>query len=126
MKIRLKKSKVNHLTIKGLVNGKKVLFIVDTGASGSVIDENWLEKLSLKRSKGTQKTGGLGTSNVKATVIKKLEIELGGKLFKTRKAMCLDLSHVNKTLKKSGAKPIAGIIGADILKKYKGVIDSTK
>jgi len=123
MKIKLKKSKANHLTVKGLVNGKKALFIVDTGAEASVIEESWMDKLNLKLSKKTKKIGGVGTSGTKIYLVKKLEIELNGKVFKSQKAMCLDLSHMNEGLKKLGAKPAAGIIGADILKKYKGVID---
>lgn len=126
MKIKLKKSKVNHLTVKGLVNGKKALFIIDTGASASAIDESWLDKLNLKLSKKTQKAGGVGTSSTKVNLIKKLDIELNGKVFKTQKAACMDFSNVNKSLKKRGAKPFAGIIGADILKQYKGVIDYDK
>lgn len=126
MKIKLKKSKVNHLTVKGLVNGKKALFIVDTGAEASVIEESWLDRLNLKLSKKTEEVGGVGTSGTTIHLIKKLEIELKGQVFKTRKAFCLDLSQMNEGLKKMGAKPAAGIIGADILKKYKGVIDYDK
>jgi len=55
-----------------------------------------------------------------------LEVELGGKVFKVSKVRCFDLSNVNKALKRDGAKPIAGLIGADILMKYKAVIDYDK
>jgi hypothetical protein len=34
-----------------------------------------------------------------------------------------DLSHVNNALKEYKAKPVHGIIGADILLKGKGIID---
>jgi hypothetical protein len=34
-----------------------------------------------------------------------------------------DLSHVNEALKAHKAKPVHGIIGADILMKGKGIID---
>ena len=37
-----------------------------------------------------------------------------------------DLSHINTALIARGAKPVHGIIGADILKKGKAVIDYKK
>lgn len=126
MKIKLKMNGVNYLIVKGLVNGKEIPFIIDTGASCSMIDKEWAEKLNLKLNKSNGKTIGYGSSSFDLSIIKKLEIEIDGQVFKVSKAMCSDLSNVNKTLKREGAKPIAGLIGADILMKYKALIDYDK
>jgi len=126
MKIKLKQNKTNYLIAKGIVNGKKVSFIIDTGASSSMIDKKWADKLNLKLSKSNGKAAGYGSASFDLSIIKKLEIELGDKVFKISKAMCTDLSNVNKSLKRDGAKPIVGLIGADILIKYKAIIDYDK
>jgi len=127
MKITIEKNETNLITVRGLINGKKVPFLIDTGASASVIDGSWVDKLNLQRSKKIQKTGGgIGTSNAQVNLIEKLEIDIEGRIIETEKAGCMDLSHVNDSLEKHGAEPIAGVIGADILMKYKGVIDYDK
>ena len=38
----------------------------------------------------------------------------------------LDLEHINKALTKQKAKPVNGIIGADILEQGKAIIDYNK
>lgn len=126
MKVKLKMNEVNYLIVNGLVNGKKVPFFIDSGANHSVIDSKWANKLNLKLNKSDIRIGGYGESTLKTSTIKNLEIEFGGKVFKTSKALCVDMSNANKSLKREGAKPIAGLIGADILLKYKAVIDYDK
>ena len=50
-----------------------------------------------------------------------------GKLkIKNYKTILLDLSHVNNSYKQIKIKPIDGVLGSDILHKYKAVIDYGK
>lgn len=49
-----------------------------------------------------------------------------GKQEKKIKIVLFDLSHVNEALTSHNALPVDGIIGADLLKKGKAIIDYDK
>lgn len=97
-------------------------FIIDSGASKSVIDDSILE-------------------NIKHTVIEQDSIEsshltdmIEGKIvsldllciqnveFKDFEALSMPLQHVNSIYSRFIDKPIWGLIGGDFLKRYKAVI----
>ena len=56
----------------------------------------------------------------------KNSIEIGGWKKKKLKIVLFDLVHVNEALTAHRAMPVDGIIGADVLKKTKAVIDYNK
>ena len=99
-------------------------FVVDTGAGRSVIDKNTAEKLNLLEIEGTGgKAGGLGSSKVNVHQVNLKSLKLDQFVLKNLKVYSIDLSHVNNTLSAAGANPKQGIIGADLLKKFKAKID---
>ena len=59
-------------------------------------------------------------------VSKKNTIEIGDWRKKNLKIVLFDLMHVNKALTNHDVVPVDGIIGADILKKAKAIIDYKK
>ena len=56
----------------------------------------------------------------------KNRIELGAWHTKKQKIVLFDLVHVNQALTSHNALPVDGIIGADVLKKGKAIIDYKK
>ena len=72
------------------------------------------------------KAVGAGASNMMTKVSSSNELKIG-KWKKKRVALILfNLTHVNDGLVNHNANPVDGIIGADILKKGKAVIDYDK
>lgn len=123
-KISLKNNGAGHFKLNAKINGITGSFILDTGASHTVIDEASAEKFSLKFSKSASKdAGGLGTAALKTRKSTGNVLDIKG--FKLNKAalVAIDLSHVNSALEKNRTKRIDGVIGADILKKHKALID---
>ncbi|TND03492.1 MAG: putative aspartyl protease [Bacteroidetes bacterium] len=117
-----------HLLIKTQINGKSASILIDTGASKTVFDKERLAKLiktELIREHDRLSTG-LGTTNMQShqAVIKKFK--LGDLVVENYMSVALDLSHVNETYARLGYKPIDGVLGSDILKEYKAVIDYEK
>ena len=53
----------------------------------------------------------------------KNKLQLGSWKDSNFELVIFDLSHVNEALTQHKAKPVHGIIGADILMKGKGIID---
>ncbi|SDG62098.1 retropepsin-like aspartic protease [Winogradskyella thalassocola] len=125
-KVKLKLTKTNHFEIKASINGVKGRFILDTGASSSCVGFEAIERFNLKVKDSEIKAVGAGASDMLTQISTSNAVKLG-KWKKNRVALILfNLSHVNNGLINHNADPVDGIIGADILKKGKGIIDYNK
>jgi len=125
-KIKLHLSKTNHFEIKVTLNGVKGLFILDTGASNSCVGFEAVETFGLKAKDSEIKAAGAGATDMSTQISKKNKLKIG-KWKKDKVALILfNLSHVNTALTSHNSKPVDGIIGADILKKGKAIIDYEK
>lgn len=125
-KVKLKFTKTNHFEIKASINGVKGRFILDTGASNSCVGFEAIERFNLKVKDSEIKAVGAGASDM-LTQISKSNNVVVGKWKKNKVPLILfNLSHVNNGLINHNAEPIDGIIGADILKKGKAIIDYEK
>ncbi len=125
-KVKLKFTKTNHFEIKASINGVKGRFILDTGASSSCVGFEAIERFNLKVKDSEIKAVGAGASDMMTKISKSNDLKIG-KWKKNRVALILfNLSHVNNGLINHNAEPVDGIIGADILKKGKAIIDYEK
>lgn len=125
-KIKLKLTKTNHFEIKASINGVKGRFILDTGASSSCVGFEAIERFNLKVKDSEIKAVGAGASDMLTQISNSNALKIG-KWKKKRVALILfNLSHVNNGLINHNAEPVDGIIGADILKKGKAIIDYEK
>lgn len=125
-KIKLTLTKTNHFEIKATINGVKGLFILDTGASSSCVGFEAIEVFKLKAKDSEVKAAGAGATDMLTQLSKKNKVKIG-KWKKDKVPLILfNLTHVNTALTSFNAKPVDGIIGADILKKAKAIIDYDK
>jgi len=125
-KIKLHLSKTNHFEIKVTLNGFKGLFILDTGASNSCVGFEAVETFRLKAKDSEIKPACAGATDMTTQISKKNKLKIG-KWKKDKVALILfNLTHVNTALVSHNSKPVDGIIGADILKKGKAIIDYEK
>jgi hypothetical protein len=113
-----------HPFVNVTIEGLKCRFLIDTGASKSVIDKHFYEtKLNRKLKVLRQETTGLHSTVMESYVgtLKKLTI---GKLAISGYTIAsVDLMHVNTTYQKMKLKKIHGILGSDLLQKHNMVID---
>lgn len=125
-KIKLKLTKTNHFEIGATINGVKGRFILDTGASSSCVGFEAIGQFNLKVVHSEIKAVGAGASGMDTKLSKSNTIKIG-KWKKQRIALILfNLTHVNEGLVNHNADKVDGIIGADILKKGKSIIDYDK
>lgn len=122
-KINFKVSKTQHLLIKARINGVKGNFILDTGASNSCVGFESIELLQLQASKSKTKASGAGATGMFTQLAKDNTLQLGRWKNTEFHLVIFDLSHVNEALTQHKAKPVQGIIGADVLLKGKAIID---
>ena len=122
-KIKFKISKTQHLLIKAKINGVKGNFILDTGASNSCIGFESIKLFQLKAKDSKTKASGAGATGMLTQTSVGNKLQLGNWKYRDFDLVIFDLSHVNEALMQYKAKPVHGIIGADILMKGKGIID---
>lgn len=114
-----------HLFINVTVNGKKCRFLIDTGASKTVIDKTYFEQKQGKKNLVTvkQETAGLHSSVAESHFGKIKELKVGKHAKKNFKIAAIDLSHVNGAYKKLKMKSIQGILGSDLMLEHKMIVD---
>ena len=125
-KVKLQLTKTNHFEVKATINGVKGLFILDTGASSSCVGFEAVDTFNLTVKDSDIKAAGAGASDMQTQLSKKNSLKIGK--WKQDKVVLIlfDLTHVNTALKNHNAQPVHGIIGADLLKKGKAIIDYEK
>jgi predicted aspartyl protease len=111
------------LTVK--VNGKRCRFLLDTGASKTVVSKEWFEKNVGKNKIKTikQETSGLHSAVAESYFGTVDSLQMGSLILKKYKAAAVDLGHVNSMYAKFKVKKIHGILGSDLLKQFNAVID---
>ena len=124
--VKLKKTKTNHFELKASINGKKGRFIIDTGASNSCVGFEEVALFNLATEASDQKATGAGNAEIDTQLSKNNKISIDGFKLKKVNLILLDLSHINNALIKQKAKPVNGILGADVLERGKAIIDYNK
>tara|TARA_R110002049_G_scaffold14680_2_gene61617 strand:+ start:3415 stop:3858 length:444 start_codon:yes stop_codon:yes gene_type:complete len=125
-KTKLHLTKTNHFEIKATINGRKGLFILDTGASSSCVGFEGIETFKLKAENSEIKAAGAGAIDMETKMSKKNKVKIGKWRNNKVVLVLFNLTHVNTALANHNSKPVDGIIGADILKKGKAIIDYEK
>lgn len=122
-RIKFKISKTQHLLIKGKINGVEGNFILDTGASNSCVGFEGIQHFELIAADSETKAAGAGGTGMDTQTSLKNNLKLGRWSTKTFALVIFDMSHVNEALQQYKAKPVHGIIGADVLIKGKAIVD---
>jgi len=120
--VKLKLLKTNHYLLKACINGVEGKFILDSGASSSCICLSLENKFKISSKKNKIKASS-ATSNMEDTRLSKNNTIETGKWGSTINLVSIDMTHINRVLSEKETESVDGIIGADVLKKSKAVID---
>ena len=122
-RIRLELTGTDHLALKATLNNKEGLFILDTGASGTCVGMEAAMRFAMQEEETELKAAGAGATEMETRISENNVLELGEWRCESLKIVLLDLSHVNTALTGHDEQPVDGIIGADVLRMARGVID---
>lgn len=122
-RVRFKLSKTQHLLVKATLNGIKGNFILDTGASNSCVGFEAITTFNLAATDSDTRAAGAGGTGMITQTSLRNTLKLGRWNTKTFGLVIFDMSHVNEALLQYKARPVHGIIGADVLLKGKAIID---
>ena len=122
VRVKLNFLKTNHYSLDANINGINGRFIIDTGASNSCICTSLENKFKIISEENKEKALSANSemTNTKISESNALQIS---KWKDKISLITFDMSHINNALSKKQIDPIDGIIGADILKKSKAIID---
>jgi hypothetical protein len=104
--------------IEGLINGKRAYFIIDTGASCSILDESLSERFDFSVIvKTNNSVYGLG-GKAKINQAFNCTVEIGPLKISHRQFRTKRLDYLTSVIKEHDGIKIAGLIGSDILNHY--------
>ena len=114
--------KTKHYLIEAKVNSINGRFILDTGASNSCICTSLEDKFKVI-SKYSKEKASSANSEMTHTKISKRNVIQIGKWNSNASLITFDMNHINNALSQKKIDSIDGIIGSDILKKSKSILD---
>ena len=113
-----------HLIAEGRINGKTARFVVDTGASRTVFDKdkilNYINNPEFSEKEGM--SAGIGGTDISSFIFDIEELSFGELKITDYQAVAMDLSNINNSYAMINLPPIDGVLGGDLLVKYKAVI----
>lgn len=116
-----------HLLVEVVVFKEKHFAVLDTGASRSVFDKLLIERHLAETLHVSEEINAATlfttTTTIQATIP---EVKIGPLKIKNYETVAFDLQSVTETYQQFGHPPIIGIIGGDILMRYKAVINYKK
>lgn len=118
----LKRMQTGHLYLSLQVNGSTGRFLIDSGASKSCISLELQESFKLITNAPAIAAAGAGKDKLHAQPTKTSSLAFRTKSLGKLAFLLLDMSAINQTLTEEGEQPIAGIIGADFLRKKRAII----
>ena len=111
--------------VKGMIHGKEANFLIDTGASRSVFDPKtiatFINDVTFEKKEGM--TAGVGSSDLESSTFNIDIFSIGEMQIFDYEAVALDLENIHEMYDKLGLPRIDGILGGDLLKRYKAVIN---
>jgi hypothetical protein len=105
-----------HIIIDGKIDNIDLTLIIDTGASRTIIDKHYANKLE-KLNIGTEKpiATGLSAEQIPVELYNISKLFLEGFLFENIQCLTADLSAINDIYINLTGKTIGGLIGCDFL-----------
>ena len=114
-----------HIMVQGRIHGKEALFLIDTGASRSVFDpktiSSFIDDIQFEKKEGM--TAGVGSSDLESSTFVIDRFSIGDLEITDYEAVALDLENIHEMYAKLNLPHIDGILGGDLLKRYKAVIN---
>ena len=118
----------SHLFVESTINNRPALLLMDSGASRSVFDLSRIRLFETEKifTVHEKLSTGLGTNSMPTQGVILGNFTIGKLSLNNFDAILLNLQHVNESYSSLGLPPIDGVLGNDILVRYKAIIDLQK
>ena len=118
-----KAATTGHHLVRARLNGREGLFVLDTGANVSVIDDDHVATFGLN-DRTARRGGGVAIGGaVAAQQVAIDSLELGGIRTRQRRMVVADLGNLMAAMRPLAGGAVHGLIGQDVLNEHRAVID---
>ncbi len=124
--LEMERTQTEHFAIEMELNGVAGRFIVDTGASNTCVGLDRIAHFGMESEGSDVKAAGAGSAELETAVSAGNRLLIGTWERADLQIVLIDLSHVNQALANHEAPPVDGILGADVLRLGRAVIDYDK
>lgn len=107
---------------KGTVKGDKIICIIDTGASHTVISKTTAQRLGLPLERMRGVAVGLSSKTQELFACEIDEWKLNGKTLPKQELVAMDLEMYNTMNREHGASEVDIILGGEFLLRYEAII----
>ncbi len=122
-RVRLQTLPTNHYVVITTLNGIEGRFILDTGASNTCVSSELTAQFHLNAKPSEEKASSASANELDTEVAHHNELMIGSWYSQRRSVVLFDMQAVNHALQKLDIENVDGIIGADVLKSTKAVVD---
>jgi predicted aspartyl protease len=120
----LRRLRIGVETVSLRINGKTGLFVLDTGASLTIIDRSRLGKFNIAQNAPLSSTNAIGAGgSVVVSSYPVRSIGFGSNEFDIKRISSADMSAVNASFTKDTGLSVDGVLGHDVLSHFGAVID---
>ncbi|NOU61144.1 retropepsin-like aspartic protease [Marinifilum caeruleilacunae] len=114
-----------HLLIECDINsGQKGEMVIDTGASKTVLDKNFVDDYQKAEQEESEiKSRGLGEGSIDTEMAKIDSFQIGDLFINDFSCALIDLSGINEMYRQYCNREICGLLGSDFLLQHNGIID---
>ena len=114
-----------HHSVAVMLNGKPAAFLVDTGAGATIIHAPYLGRFALSPAAAAGvATNASGKLRFEPVAVNAFAV--GGTRTRLSKIYAMDISYLVEAVSASSPQPIQGLVGQDVLRDQKAVVDLDK
>ncbi len=122
VRLPLRRSVVGHFHTDGILNGRPVEVLVDTGAAITVVAMSVVRDIGLRTTWLNREAAGAGGA-LDQYWVEGAVLQLGSFIPRLAGPAGLDFEHVNAPLRANGSADVEVVLGADVFDAHAAVID---
>jgi hypothetical protein len=116
-----------HLLVDVSLCKKTFTLVLDTGASKTAFDQSLIQaEVEADLILSDKLSTGLGTNTMESFIMQVNDLHIGLLPIEPFEAAVLDLSAINVAYAELGQPKVLGVLGSDVLMKYRAIIDYGK
>ena len=121
--VPLREVSTGHHLVEATINGRSGRFILDTGANATVLDQSHAVRFGMTgRQTGFGGAVGVGGGQ-RASQVGIDSFRIGGMPIRRNRIVTSDLGHILSMLGRASGGTVYGVIGQDVLKEHRAIID---
>jgi predicted aspartyl protease len=112
-----------NLYVNGSINGKRAKLMVDTGSFGTLLHRSFVRQMRIPTEETAFSSSAVNLKERGVRVARIRKLSVGSVDIVGRQVGVIDLEGVIHDGLLDGSPPVAGLLGAEILKRHHGIID---